>query len=414
MGSLRNHWPLYLMLFLATTLNYLDRQTLSILAPTLQKELHLDNEALGVLFAVFYYAYTLAQFAAGFLLDRSNLRWAYLIAVAVWSGVASATSLSTGFVSLMVFRLLLGVAESPTWPAALRIVGRGLPPRERAMGSGIFTSGTSVGALIAPGLILGISSFVGWRWAFAVVGSFGLIWCVAWLALTRRADYAGIWRDTASVQPTRGTSSTTSWTALLSNRQFWLVWIVAVTANPCLYFSVNWLPAYLTQQRGVHTGSELGWILTAVFIGLDCGYLACGSLILLLARLGVSLQAARRTTFLIATALVSLCAAVPLIGPLPLVIWALVAVNAGIGIWIATYLTMAQEVAPERISTTAGLLSGCGSLVGALAMWAVGHITKSSGSFAIPMTAVAGATVLAAVAGLMVRPADSGKEQGAA
>jgi cyanate permease len=183
--------------------------------------------------------------------------------------------------------------------------------------------------------------------------------------------------------------------------------------NPCLYFSVNWLPVYLTQQRGVHPGADLGWILTAIFIGLDCGYLACGGLILLLSRGGVTLQTARRITFLIATGLVSLSAIVPLIGTLSLVIWALVLINAGIGIWIATYLTMAQEVDPARISTTAGLLSGCGSLLGALAMWAVGRITKSSGSFAIPMMAVALATVLAAIVGVMVGPSNSGKEHGA-
>jgi len=404
-GTLRGHWPLYLMLFLATTLNYLDRQTLSILAPTLQAELHLDNEALGWLFAVFYYAYTLAQFAAGFILDRSNLRWAYLIAVFVWSVVASATALSTGFVSLIAFRLLLGVAESPNWPAAQTIVGRGLPPKERAMGSGIFTSGTSVGALIAPGLILGISSLLGWRWAFAVVGSFGLIWCVAWLAITRRADFGEIWRGTG-IHPS-ASPSTAGWTGLLRRRQFWLAWIVAVTVNPCLYFSVNWLPTYFTQQRGVHPGSELGWVLTAIFIGLDCGYLACGLLIIFLSRRLTSLTGARRITFLFATVLVSLCAVVPLISSLPVTIVALVAVNAGLGIWIATYLTMAQEVDPSRISTTTGLLSGCGSLIGALAMWAVGRITKISGSFTVPMIAVTVVVLIAAIAGSMVQPADS-------
>jgi MFS transporter, ACS family, aldohexuronate transporter len=146
---LATKWKICLLLFLATTLNYLDRQTLSVLAPTLQKDIHLDNEALGWLFAVFYYTYTLSHFAVGPILDRTHLRWVFGIAVLAWSTVSMLTGLATGFVSLIVFRLLLGVMESANWPTAIRIVARTMPPSERALGNGIFTSGTSVGALIA-------------------------------------------------------------------------------------------------------------------------------------------------------------------------------------------------------------------------------------------------------------------------
>src|SRR5712691_6011604 len=159
-------WRLCLLLFLATTLNYLDRQTMSILAPTLQKEMHLDNAALGWLFAVFYYSYTFAQFAVGPLLDRSHLRWAFGAAVLLWSAVSGLTGLATGFAGLIVFRLLLGITEAANWPAAIRIVARALEPHERSLGNGIFTSGTSVGALIAPGLILAIAATWGSRSSF--------------------------------------------------------------------------------------------------------------------------------------------------------------------------------------------------------------------------------------------------------
>ena len=112
-------WRLCLLLFLATTLNYLDRQTMSILAPILQKEMGLDNAALGWLFAVFYYAYMFAQMLVGPLLDRLHLRWAFGAAVLLWSLVSAATGLATGFVSLIVFRLLLGITEAANWPAAI-------------------------------------------------------------------------------------------------------------------------------------------------------------------------------------------------------------------------------------------------------------------------------------------------------
>jgi ACS family hexuronate transporter-like MFS transporter len=396
-------WGLCLLLFLATTLNYLDRQTLSILAPTLQGEMRLDNEDLGWLFATFYYSYTFAQFGVGFLLDRSHLRWVFGLAVLAWSAVAAATGLAAGFVGLLVCRFFLGVMESPNWPAALRIVSRALPPEERALGNGIFTSGTSIGALIAPGLILGISAAVGWRWAFVAVGSLGVFWLAGWLAFTRRAELAHVWRDPASGQDA-GNGGWAAVKELAGSGQFWRVWTVAILVNPCLYFSLNWLPKFLVDERGLSQGgATLGWVLTAIYVGLDLGYLASGAAVIGLTRCGLSVRAARRAVVLAATALVALFAAVPYLLTLTDVVMMLVVVNFGIGVWIAAYLSMAQEVSSTRVSTAAGLLGGSGSLVGALAMWAVGKVTHATASYAVPMAGVAVAVVLAAAVGWTVR-----------
>src|SRR5262249_50058006 len=130
------------------------------------------------------------------LLDRSHLRWAFGGVVLAWSAVSSLTGLASGFASLIVFRLLLGITEAANWPAAIRIVARALEPRERALGNGIFTSGTSIGALIAPGLILAISAALGWRWAFVLLGAAGAVWFLAWMSGTRSAELEPVWRDT--------------------------------------------------------------------------------------------------------------------------------------------------------------------------------------------------------------------------
>jgi cyanate permease len=169
--------------------------------------------------------------------------------------------------------------------------------------------------------------------------------------------------------------------------------------NPCLYFSVNWLPTYFAQQRGLSPGWQLGWILTAIYLGLGLGNVLCGAGVLALTRRGHTLLAARRTVFLLATVPLAACAAVPLLPGLVEAMAVLVAVNLGLGIWIAMYLTMVQDVSPSHVSTALGLLSGCGSLAGALAMWAVGRITQHTASFLIPMLAFAVAAVLSAVAG---------------
>src|SRR5439155_10717628 len=188
-------WRLCALLFLATTLNYLDRQTVSILAPTLQKELNLDNTALGWLFAVFYYAYTFSQVIVGPLMDRFHLRWSFGMAVVLWSAVSIATGLATGFVGLVVFRLLLGIAEAANWPGATRIVARTFEPAQRSLANGFFTSGTSIGALIASALIFAITSALGWRSSFFVLGLAGVLWFVLWTLSTGSPKLDRVWHE---------------------------------------------------------------------------------------------------------------------------------------------------------------------------------------------------------------------------
>ena len=398
MRSFWTRWGLCFFLFLATVLNYLNRQVLSILAPTLQHQMHMGNEALGWLFAVFYYSYTVFHFVVGPVLDRFNLRWCFAIAVLAWSLVSGMTGLATGFAGLLVFRFLLGVMESANWPASLRIVARVFPPEERALASGIFTSGTSVAALIAPGLILGILAVAGWRWAFAAVGSLGFFWVALWLYSTRKPELATVWSGTPEErQAAQGQGNI--YGQMVRSRQFWYVLVVAILVNPCLYYSVNWLPTYFAQARGLQPGRQLGWILTLTYLALDLGNIACGAVALWLTRLSFSVESARRIVFLLASACASACALVPFVRTTSSAVLALVFVNFGLGIWVSMYLTMAQEVSRTHISTAAGTLSGFGSLVGALAMWAVGRITQRTGSFTIPMVSVAVAMAVSAIAG---------------
>ena len=319
------------------------------------------------------------------------------------------TGLASGLASLIIFRLLLGVMESANWPAAIRIVARVLEPSERALGNGIFTSGTSVGALVAPGVILAISSALGWRWAFVLVGSLGAVWLAGWLLATSGKELEPVWRE-PQPQTSERRSQLRIFAEIVKSPHFFAVLVVSILVNPCLYFSVNWLPTYFAQQRGLAPGRQLGWILTLIYLGLDLGNLICGTAILALARRGYAVLVARRIVFLWATVLLLLCAAVPYVPLLSQAVGLLVAVNIGLGIWIAMYLTMAQDISRTHVSTTIGVLSGLGSLAGALAMWAVGKVTHATASFAIPMASFAVAAGLAAIAGSIAsrRPARTG------
>ncbi|MDZ4801015.1 MAG: MFS transporter [Bryobacteraceae bacterium] len=389
-------WTLCVLMLAATTLIYLDRQAVGLLAPFIQSELHIDNAGLGLIFSAFYYAYTLAQFAVGPLLDRYSLRWLYGCSILAWAATSTLTGFAPGFAALLAVRVLLGIMESGNWPGAMRIVSRALPPEQRALGNGIFTSGTSVGALIAPALILGVAATTGWRLSFAVLGVLGVIWFAVWLAATSHPSLRSVWKsDTSSRVPT----GLAMYSSVLRNSQFWRVFCVTISVNPVLYFFLNWLPTYYRQQHGITAGSQLTGILTATFLALDLGYLSCGAAVLLLTRMGLTLTSARRSVFVLASILLSGCALIPYTKDLYNIVAILIAADFAIGIWIAMYLTLAQEVHPTAVSTAAGLLGGSGSFAGAILMWLVGKATQLSGSFAIPFFIVAGLACVAAAAG---------------
>jgi len=176
-GSRVAAWLIIGLLFLATLLNYLDRQTISVLATRIAEDpaMRLTDANLGQIFFAFLLAYGLAQLFVGPLLDRLSVKLAYPLAVSAWSMAGAAAALASGFWSLFGLRMLLGVCESPNWPLALRVVSRAIPPEQRSLASGVFQCGTSVGALIAPPVIVWLTLNRGWRFAFVAVGAIGVV-----------------------------------------------------------------------------------------------------------------------------------------------------------------------------------------------------------------------------------------------
>ena len=390
-------WGLCLMMMLATTLIYLDRQAVGLVATDIKRELGIDNAGLGWVFAAFYYSYTLGQFGVGLLLDRYSLRWLYGGAILAWAGASALTGRARSFASLVGFRILLGIVESGNWPGAMRIVSRYLPPRERALGNGIFTSGTSVGALIAPALILGLSGWVGWRHCFTALGLMGSVWFLGWILATRSAELAQVWR--AQPGEKKQTSNWLIYRSVVSLGQFWRVFVITISVNPTLYFFLNWLPVYYRQERGLTAGTQLAGILTLTYLALDIGYLSCGLVVLLLTRRGLSLRAARRIVLLSASSSIA-CAGLVGLAEAPQIAAVLLIVAVfGTGLWISMYLTLAQEVSPAYVSTAAGLLGGSGSLAGALYMQIVGRVSQTTGSFVLPFSITSLMAATAAAAG---------------
>jgi ACS family hexuronate transporter-like MFS transporter len=410
-----NRWGVCVLLFLATLLNYLDRQTLSYLVPHIRSEMGFDLERQGILFSVFYWSYAAAQIGAGFLVDRFPVKVAYAVAVALWSLAGAAGGLATGLWSLLFLRGLLGLCESANWPCAMRVVSRTFVPRERPLANGIFQSGTSVGALVAPLLLFHIYEWKGWRAGFIGVGLVGLVWVVAWLAAYRPGPPLHEAAPAEAPSPVRLRE-------ILRSRPFWGLVIASSFINPVMYFYVNWLPTYF-KESGQEYGLKVAWLLTAIYLALDAGYLTGGALSAWLSR-RCGPRRARTGVMAAGTALMIGVLVLPLSRALGfrLDVYAVAGTIAagalGVGWFLSNYLSFAEEVSHERVSTVSGLLGAAGSVSGAIFMWLVGALAERTGGFTIPFLLL-GSMPLVAFAGILLgaarrRPARAGPEQASA
>ena len=179
-------WGVCWLMFAATVLTYMDRQTVALLGEPIKAEFRITVDAdFGWVLSAFYVTYALFQVLAGYLVDRWDLRRTYALAVAWWSLAAAATAIVPSLGLLIACRALLGVGESFNWPVALRVTARVLPPSDRSLGNGIFNSGAAIGAVITPAVVTYLAERFGWRSSFAVIGSAGFVWVAAWLFLVR-------------------------------------------------------------------------------------------------------------------------------------------------------------------------------------------------------------------------------------
>ncbi len=298
-SSLR--WWIGGLLFASTVINYIDRQTLSLLAPYLKVEYHWTNTDYANLAIAFRVAYSIGQSAFGRLMDRVGTRRGLTLTVIWYSIVSISTSLARGFYSFASFRFLLGAGESANWPAATKAVSEWFPKRERALATALFDSGSSIGGAIAPFIVLWIYFRWGWRPAFAVPGVLGFIWLIFWRWLYYSPENHGrissaesemIAADKRESEPARANGVRLSWSDLLKLPQTWGTIIAKTFTDPVFFFITEWFPIYLVAK-----GIELKSGLIAVwipFVAADVGSFFAGWLSGYLVRRGVSLGWARK------------------------------------------------------------------------------------------------------------------------
>ena len=294
-------WWIGGILFASTVINYIDRQTLSLLAPYLKIEYHWTNSDYANIVIAFRVAYSIGQTAFGRLMDRTGTRRGLSLTVAFYSAVSILTSLARGFYSFASFRFLLGAGESANWPAATKAVSEWFPKRERGLATALFDSGSSIGGAVAPWIILWIYFRWGWRPAFAIPGTLGFLWLMVWRRFYHppeshprisEAELAMILADRSDSRPTLEAHTGLSWRQLLRLPQTWGTIIARALTDPVWFFVTDWFPIYLV-AKGVELRSGLIaiWI---PFIAADLGNFFGGGVSGYLIKRGWSLGAARK------------------------------------------------------------------------------------------------------------------------
>jgi ACS family hexuronate transporter-like MFS transporter len=358
--------------FWATVINYLDRQTLSVAAPVLREQFHMSNVDYSRVVFAFMLAYTIMNGVSGPLIDRLGTRLGYALCIGWWSVASILHAFAQGAVSLGAFRFLLGVGEAGNWPAAVKVVSEWFPTRERAMACGIFNSGSSVGAILAPPIVAWVLLTWGWRPAFFAIGVVGLIWLLFWWPIYRTPDVA----PGAEEIPVPSAAPLSVW-QLLRVRFVWSFLLSKIFMDPVWYFYIFWFPEYLKNARHFDMAAigKYAWI---PFVVSGLGNFAGGWISGWLLRRGVSTTAARKGGVTFFAILMTSAIPAVLVGS-PWVSIALVSLAmAGYTGCLANMLAMPADVFPQSaVASVYGLASmgsGFGGMVFTLITgWVVDH-----------------------------------------
>ena len=377
-------WTICALLFVVTTINYMDRQVLSILAPTLQRELRWSESDYASVVYSFTLVYAFGFLIAGRWLDRVGVRRGFATAVVVWSLAAIGHAFARTTAGFAAARAFLGLGESANFPGAIKSVGEWFPKEERALATGIFNAGTNTGAILTPLIVPWIALTWGWRWAFVIVGSLGFLWLFVWLALYRSP---GAMAASPGAVP-RGPQ--TPWLQLLGHRQTWAIVAGKFLADPVWWFYLYWLPKFLDATYGIKL-AQVALPLIAVYLIADVGSIGGGWLSSSLLKQGWSVNRARKTAMLLMALAIVPTALAPRAGSLwaaVLIVSLAAAAHQG---WSANVYTLASDMfPPSAVASVSGIGGFAGAMGGVLFQWLTGRILDATGGNYASIFAVCG------------------------
>ncbi len=371
-------WWICTLMFLATLVNYLDRQTLAVATPAIAREFSLSNQDIALINNAFTAAYTIGQLLMGRLADVLGTRAGFLLIMIVWSAAGMLCSTARGVLSLSVFRFILGLGEAGNWPVSVKAVSEWFPAKLRSLGVAYFSSGSGVGAMLAPIVIAQVIIWGGWRSSFIVIGALGFLWVPLWLWFYRSprenpfitaAELAELEAEASPGGPGRGTpglgAMLREWVGLLRYRQIWGVFLVRFFSDAILWFYIQWLPKYFADARG-YSIEDIRNKLWIVFLPTIFAVMAGGAASSWLIRRGWTINWARKSVMLITGLLMVSSAGVGVaksdLVALVLSSLALLAFYA----YSVNTLTLPADLVPSRLVASVSGLSGMGAGIGSV------------------------------------------------
>jgi ACS family hexuronate transporter-like MFS transporter len=376
---LSGRWVVCALLFGATTINYLDRQVIGLLKPTLQLEFGWNETDYASIVFWFQAAYAAGLLMSGRILDRVGVRAGYGAAVSLWSLAMMGHALARSVAGFSIARGLLGLAEAANFPAAVKAVGEWFPKSERALATGLFNAGANVGVLASIIFVPMLVTAFGWEAAFVVTGALGLLWLIPWWAIYRTPKLAAnaVEWDGSGSEP----SPSASWSEVLRKRQTWAYAAGKFLTDPIWWFFLFWLPDFFHKTQGLNLLS-FGPPLLVIYIAADLGSVGGGGLSSYFIRRGWSVNAARKTAML----LCALCVVPVTFAVQTNDLWtatALIALAAAAHQgWSANLLTLPADSMPGRaVASVVGFGGMMGAIGGMLMAKYAGQVLQSTGSY---------------------------------
>jgi MFS transporter, ACS family, hexuronate transporter len=373
-----------------TTINYIDRQVVSVLAPTLRAEFHLSNGQYAAIVNAFLATYAVAYAFAGWGLDRLGVGRGLTLSVIWWSAANMLSGFARGALSLGFFRSVLAIGEAGAWPAFAKAVAMWVPAEARTLAMGVCNSGSSLGAVIAPPLVAWITLRWGWRSAFVSTGALGFAWVAGFIWFSK--SYPAMEEAGSKVDVVR-------WTKLLSYRQTWAVFFCRFFADPLWYFFVFWIPEFLARHRGLDL-AEIGAVAWIPFLVSGIANIAGGYLALQLQRAGWSVTRTRKTLMTVATIFSPVGIAAVYAHSL---FWTMALISASVFFWTfwsVSVHTLAGDYFPAQAVGSVYGIAGSGSTIGsAISTWAVGAVLDRTHNYALVFVGLSALMPVALIVG---------------
>jgi len=376
-------WWIVALICVGTIANYLARNSLGVLAPELKTTLHMSTEQYSYVVGAFQGAYTLMQPIAGFIVDRFGLRAGFALFGVAWSVANMLHALAAGWLGLLFFRGLLGLAEAAAVPAGIKAIAEWFPSRERSVAVGWFNAGTSLGALIAPPLVVAVSLWADWRAAFLVTGGVGLIWAAAWYAFYRSpaAHPAITPQEQALIAADRPAeiAQRASARQILGSGRFWVIAVPRFLAEPAWQTFSFWIPLYLATERGMDI-KQIAFFAWLPFLAADFGGVLGGYLSPYLMRRGIRLIPSRVIGISFAAILMIAPGCIGLAAD-PYTAIALFCVGGFAHQMISVLInTLSADVfTPEEVGTANGFIGQAGWIGGLLFSLLIGQLADKIG-----------------------------------